>query len=76
MKVRVDLDKGETLEQAEEKLEKALEIKRKVKEEQYARESYKDSHFDEFHDYLTSEHEKLASNVLAEIGSLIKGKLR
>lgn len=75
MKVKIYPSKGQSLEEAEEQLEKALRIKRKAKDDQYAKESYKDSHFDEFHDHVMNEHQKVISNIIIEVQDLLKAKL-
>lgn len=63
MKVKVNLDKGETLAQAEEKLEKALKAKKEcIKGEQYC-----DPALNEFHEYVEAQHTDLIQNILSEI---------
>jgi type I restriction-modification system DNA methylase subunit len=75
MKVKIYPSKDQTVEQAEEQLEKALRTKRKAKDEQYAKESYRDEHLDEFHDHVMQKHEDVLSNIFSEVQGLLKSKL-
>lgn len=66
MKVTVNLEEGETLEQAEEELYKALRGKKKIKDQ--LGERYADEMINEFHDRVLDEHFK----VLEEIKERVK----
>lgn len=72
MKVKVFPDKGQTKEDAEELLEKAIAHKQEVREDRYARESYHNDHLDQFHDHVISLHERLVTNMVDETQDLIK----
>lgn len=76
MKVTVVPEHGQTFEEAEEQLEKAIRIKRQVEEQQYARESYKNEHLDQFHDAITELHAQTVDTAVKEITDLLKFKLR
>jgi hypothetical protein len=68
MKVKVELTNGETIEQADELLEKAL----KAKAEPSENERYADQHLNDFHDYINERHQRLVTSVLKEIEDEIK----
>lgn len=72
MKVKVYPDKGQTKEDAEEMLEKAVAHKQEVREDRYARESYQNDHLDQFHDHVISLHERLVTNLMDEVQDLVK----
>lgn len=72
MKVKVYPDKGQTKEDAEEMLEKAIAHKQEVREDRYARESYQNDHLDQFHDHVISLHERLVTNLMDEVQDLVK----
>lgn len=63
MKVKINLDKGETILQAEEKLEKALKAKKECSDG----ERYCDPAVNEFHELIESRHEALVQNILEQI---------
>jgi hypothetical protein len=63
MKVKIFLDKSETLESAEEVLEKALHAKKECS----SGEKYSDDVLNDFHDYICKKHEQLLHSVLADI---------
>lgn len=75
MKVKIFPDKGQSVEEAEEQLEKALRIKRKTQDAQYAKESYKDEHLDEFHDHIMDQHNDVIGNIFSEVIDSVKAKL-
>ena len=68
MKVKINVEKGETLLEAEEKLEKAL----KAKKECSHGEQYCDPAVNEFHDFIESKHKQLVKKVLEDIKSEIQ----
>lgn len=74
MKTKIVLERGETLQEAEEKLEKALKIKKECSHG----EQYCDPVLNEFHDQIETEHkkllEKLAEGVKAELEREVNGK--
>jgi len=63
MKLRVDLQSGETLTQVEENLEKAL----KAKKECSSTEQYIDPALNKFHDSICERHDKLVKSILNEV---------
>lgn len=67
MKVKVELDKHETIEQAEDFLEKSLQVKKECGEERYASEF-----LNEFHDHVCERHGKLIDDVLYQVALEIK----
>lgn len=68
MKVKVNLENGETLEQAEEKLEKALKAKRECAHG----EQYCDPAMNEFHDHIEARHKKVLERINQQIADEIK----
>lgn len=69
MKVKVDLDKGETLEQADEKLEKAL----KAKKECVHGEQYDDDIYNQLHEEICQHHAtKVLDPILQELREVLK----
>lgn len=72
MKVKVYPDIGQTKEDAEEMLEKAIAHKQEVREDRYARESYHNDHLDQFHDHVITLHERLVTNMVDEVQDLVK----
>jgi hypothetical protein len=68
MKVRIDLQNGETLQDAEETLEKALKAKKECSEG----ERYADPVLNELHDSICDRHEELLTNLFQNIQSAIK----
>lgn len=75
MKTKIYVAPGETVEQAEEKLEKALKTKRKKKEAAGAREGYTNEHFDQFNQHLVDMHQDLVDKTVASIDNLLKHRL-
>lgn len=74
MRVKIFPDEGQTQQQAEEQLEKAITIKRKAQEERYAKESYQNDHLDQFHDLIMAAHKKVIESVVLEVGYLLKSR--
>ena len=72
MKVKIYPEKGQTREQAEEQLEKALQTKKAALEERYAKESYQNTHLDEFHDYITEEFKSMLDGLTKNIIETVK----
>jgi hypothetical protein len=72
MKVKVYPDQGQTKEEAEEMLEKAIATKQEAREDRYARESYHNDHLDQFHDHVITLHERLVTNMVDEVQDLVK----
>lgn len=68
MKAKIFLEKGETLVDAEETLEKAL----KRKQECSGGERYCDPAVNEFHDYVEERHESLVQNTLKDLTNAIE----
>lgn len=67
MKIKVELQKGETLEDAEELMEKAL----KAKSECDHGERYSDEALNEAHDLICSRFQNLLNNINLEVGEII-----
>lgn len=65
MKLQVTLEKSETIEQAEEVLEKAL----KAKHDCSGGERYLDPAMNEFHDHVESKHSQLVDSILKDIAA-------
>ena len=63
MRAKILLKKGETLQEAEDKLEKAL----KRKKECSHGEQYCDPALNEFHDMVDSEHKTLIDKIINEV---------
>lgn len=63
MNVKITLEPGETMGQAEERLEKAL----KRKHECSNNERYCDPALNQFHDYVTDYHKRLVTGVIEEL---------
>lgn len=63
MKAKIYVEEHETLEQAEETLEKAL----KVKKECSHGERYADKPLNDFHDLICQKHSNLVENILEEV---------
>lgn len=74
MKTRVILEKGETLQEAEDRLEKALALKKECSHG----EQYCDPALNEFHDNIETQHKellaKLSEDIKAEIQRAVYGK--
>lgn len=70
MRVRIDLEPGETIEEAEEKLAKAILTKQELREE--LAERYDDPVLNEFHDHVTNEHLKVLDNIRALVSQEIQ----
>jgi hypothetical protein len=69
MKIKVDLDKGETLEQADEQLEKAL----KAKKECVHGEQYDDDIYNALHEEICQHHSSKVLDVIKkELREVIK----
>jgi hypothetical protein len=75
MKVKIFPSEGQTPQQAEEELEKAIQTKKEAQEQRYARESYQNDHLDQFHDYVMNEHRKVVVDIMDEVQALIKQRL-
>jgi hypothetical protein len=71
MKVKIELENGQTLEQAEEELLRALKGKQKVKDEPQG-ERYADTMVNEFHDLILDEHEKVLEGIQEQIETEVK----
>lgn len=67
MKVQIHLDKGETLESAEELLSKSL----KKKQECSHGERYHSEYLNDFHDYVMNENVKALDDILSQVSDLI-----
>jgi len=63
MKFKVELGKGETIEDAEKVLEKALNTKRECSHG----EQYCDPALNEFHELVEARHKKLVEQILQDI---------
>jgi hypothetical protein len=63
MKVKVHLDHGETLEDAEEFLVKSLAHKKDFNNS----ERYSDAFLNELHDHVVKQHSKLIDTILKEV---------
>ncbi len=63
MRAKIQLSKGETLSEAEEKLEKAI----KAKKECAPGEQYCDPAVNEFHESIELKHDQLIKGVLSDI---------
>lgn len=61
MKVKIELEQNETLEESELKLEKALKGKRKAHE--HSKEEYSDPALNEFHDRVSRDHLKVIEDI-------------
>lgn len=72
MKVKIYPEKGQTKEQAEEQLEKAFETKKAALEERYAKESYQNSHLDEFHDHISEQYKSMVEGLTKDIIEAVK----
>jgi len=68
IKIKVELDKGATLTEAEELMEKAL----KVKSECDHGERYSDDALNEAHDLICSRFQNLLNSILLEVEEVIK----
>lgn len=73
MKIKVELEKGETLQQAEESLEKAVKAKIKSRAKQDKNEKYVDEAVEDYHRIVVEHHQKLVNKVIKDIkGTLEK----
>lgn len=75
MKVKIFPGEGQTQQQAEEQLEKAISVKKQAQEERYAHESYQNDHLDQFHDYIMAEHKKVVERIVVDVQDLVKARL-
>jgi len=77
MKLRIELENGETSEQAEELLEKTVKAKMQSRKEYFKTERYADQAIEDFHQMVIDKHrkviEKIIENVKAEITKDIRG---
>lgn len=67
MKVKIELDKHETIEQAEDFLEKSIQTKKECSEERYSSEF-----LNEFHDHVIQRHNKLLEDLMYQVDLEIK----
>ena len=67
MRAKIYLEKGETLGDAEDQLEKALNVKKECSHG----EQYCDPALNEFHDLIESKHKKMLKNVIGEIRGVV-----
>ena len=72
MKTKIFLDKNETIEEAEIKLEKSLKAKRKAREERLAKERYPDEAVEDFQKMLFKENDKIVKELLEDIQDLVR----
>lgn len=72
MKVRIELDENETVEEAEEALEKAIKSKIQSRNEYFAKERYADQHVEDFHEEIIKEHETLLKRLVDDIKHNVK----
>lgn len=63
MKIKVHLEKDETLEDAEEFLLKSIKHKKHFDDS----ERYSDAFLNEFHDYVREQHAKLVDSILRDV---------
>lgn len=76
MKTKVFIEPGESIEQAEERLEKAIKKKAEKREKRYAKEGYPNQHLDDINQHLVDEHQKVVNRVMADIQALVKSKVK
>lgn len=69
MKIKVNLEKGESIEDADQFLEKALKLKKDSKEP----ERYHDQAFEDFVSEIDVQHKKLLEDLLEDIKVELKG---
>ncbi len=68
MKVKITLDENETIEQADELLEKALVMKKDCSHG----ERYSDEYLNEFHEHVCKRHAELVNSLIEEVQQEIK----
>jgi len=68
MKVKITLEPGQTLTDAEEILEKASKLKKECSDT----ERYHDEPLNEFHDYVCSRNKSILDNLMEEIEAELK----
>lgn len=76
MKVKISLENGETIEEAEAKLEKSVEAKKKARKRYHEAERYPSQVIEDFHDHVVKKHEKLVQNVMKEVQDMVKKDIR
>jgi len=70
MKIKIDLEEGESLDDADEFLEKALKAKKKAPNP----ERYHDQAFEDFYQQINERHEDVLKNVALELKELLESE--
>lgn len=76
MKVRVELEPGEIVEEAEMALEKALKAKVQSRKEYHNTERYADQAIEDFHKMIMDKHYKLIEGLVKEIKEEVHKDIR
>lgn len=72
MRIKIELEADETIEQAEEELKKALNAKETINEE----ERFADDWLNEFEVHVKDEHQKLLDKLLEQIQDKINANIQ
>lgn len=72
MKIKIELEANENLQDAEEELAKAL----KAKDDHIHDEKYADEHLNEFEAYVAKKHKDLIHTIIAEIKAAIEQDIK
>lgn len=76
MKVKIEFEENETIEEVEERLEKALKQKRMTREQYLDVERYSEQFVEDFHDSFVKRHNELVKDVLRNIKAEIEKDLK
>lgn len=76
MKVKINLEENETLEEAEQKLEKALKMKQQSRKEYFEAERYADQHVEDLHERVVKDHEELLKRLIDKVADEIKKDIK
>jgi len=72
MKIKIELEKGENLQDADDQLEKIVKAKKVV----HSKEKYSDDHYNAFEKLIELKHKRLVEKIVAELRESIENDLK